>query len=59
MEMEIVFLASAYRHGVTQEDILHAYQTRIHDSKLEGDGNKYAFIGFNRDGIRGVIGGIY
>jgi hypothetical protein len=50
MEHEIVFVPSAFRHGATQEDILHAYQSRIYDSQLEGDGNKYAFIGFNRVG---------
>jgi hypothetical protein len=50
MEPEIVFVPSAFRHGATREDILHAYQTRIHDSQLESGGNKYAFIGFNRVG---------
>jgi len=50
MEPEIVFVPSAFKHGATQEDILHAYQTRIHDSPLEGYGSKHACIGFNRAG---------
>jgi hypothetical protein len=48
MEPEIVFVPSAFKHGATREDILHAYRTRIHDSQLEG--NKNALIGFNRAG---------
>jgi len=50
MEPEIVFVPSAFKHGATREDILHAYQTRVHDSLLAGYGNKHAFIGFNRAG---------
>jgi len=50
MEPEIVFVPSAFKHGVTREDILHAYRTRISDSLLERYGNKYGFIGFNRAG---------
>jgi hypothetical protein len=48
MEPEIVFVPSAFKHGVTAEDIRHAYKTRIHGRKLEGYDNKYVFIGFNR-----------
>ena len=48
MEPEIVFAPSAFKHGVTEEDIRYAYQTKIHGRKLEGYDNKYAFIGFNR-----------
>jgi hypothetical protein len=50
MEPEIVFVPSAFKHGVTQDDIIHAYQTRVHDGLLESYGNKYGFIGFNRAG---------
>jgi hypothetical protein len=50
MELEIVFVPSTFKHGVTQEDVLHAYKTRIYEGPLEGYSNKYAFIGFNRAG---------
>jgi hypothetical protein len=50
MEPEIVCVPSAYKHGVTMEDILHAFKTRIYDSPLEGYSNKHVFIGFNRAG---------
>jgi hypothetical protein len=50
MEPEIVFVPSAFRHGVTREDILHACRTRIRAGLLEGNGKKYGFIGFNRAG---------
>jgi len=50
MEPEIVFVSSAFKHGETREDIIHAYQTRIRAGLLGSYGNKYGFIGFNRAG---------
>jgi hypothetical protein len=50
MEPEIVFVPSAFKHGVKREDILHASRTRISDRLLESHSNKYGFIGFNRAG---------
>jgi hypothetical protein len=50
MEPEIVFVPSVFKHGVTEEDIRNACKTRIFDRLLEGCGNKYGFIGFNRAG---------
>jgi hypothetical protein len=50
MEPEIVFVPSAFKHGATQEDILHAYRTKIRGGLLDGHTNKYGFIGFNRAG---------
>jgi len=50
MEPEIIFVPSAYKHGITQEDIMNAYKTRIYEGPLEGYENKYAFIGFDRTG---------
>jgi hypothetical protein len=50
MEPEIVFVPSAFKHGVTREDILHAYRNRIHDSQLDDYGYKNVFIGFNLAG---------
>jgi len=50
VEPEIVFVPSAFKHGETRDDIIHAYRTRIHDGLLEDYSNKYGFIGFNRAG---------
>jgi hypothetical protein len=50
MEPEFIFVPSAFKHGVTKEDILHAYKTRILKGFLAGYDNKCAFIGFNRAG---------
>jgi hypothetical protein len=50
MKSEIVFVPSAFKHGVTREDIHHAYATLIYDGPIDRYKNKYAFIGFNRAG---------
>ena len=50
MELEFIFVPSAFKHGITMEDIHHAYETRIYDGPLENYVNKYSFIGFNRAG---------
>jgi hypothetical protein len=50
MDLEIVFVPSAFKHGISLEDICHAHESRIYDGPLEGYDNKYAFIGFNRMG---------
>jgi len=50
MEPKIVFVPSAFKHGVKREDIIHASQTRISDRLLESYSNKYGFIGFNLAG---------
>jgi hypothetical protein len=50
VEPEIVFVPSAFKHGVTEADIRYAYKTKIHDRLMERCGNKYGFIGFNRAG---------
>jgi hypothetical protein len=50
MEPELIFVPSAFKHHVTEEDIRHAYKTRVFTRKLEGYDNKYGFIGFNRAG---------
>ncbi|MCL2233414.1 MAG: hypothetical protein FWB99_10115 [Treponema sp.] len=48
--LEFVFVPSAFKHGVTEEDIRHAHKTMIYEGPLEGYGNKCAFVGFNRVG---------
>jgi len=50
MEPEIVFVPSAFKHGVKREDIIHAYRTRMGDRLLESYSNKFGFFGFNRAG---------
>ena len=50
MKLEIVFVSSAFKHGVAKEDIYHAYATVIYEGPLEGYENKCAFVGFNRAG---------
>ena len=50
MEPEIEFAPPVFKHGVTREDILHAYRTKIYDGQLEDYSNKFAFIGFSCSG---------
>ena len=50
MEIEFVFVPSAFKHGFTQEDIIHAYKTIIYEGPIDGYKNKFSFIGFNRAG---------
>ena len=50
MEPEFIFVPSAFKHGITKEDIYHAYKTMILKGLLEGYDNKYVFVGFNRVG---------
>ena len=47
MEPEFIFVPSAFKHGVTQDDIIHAYRARILDVLLETYSNKYIYVGFN------------
>ena len=50
METVFIFVPSAFKHGVTEEDIRHVYKTRIYDGPLTDYVNKNGFIGFNRAG---------
>jgi len=50
MEPEFVFVPSVFKHGVTVEDIRHAYETKIYDGPLKDYINKYGFVGFNKAG---------
>ena len=47
MMPEIIFVPSVFKHGVTKEDIYHAYKTMILKGLLESYDSKYAFVGFN------------
>jgi hypothetical protein len=48
MDAGIRFNSSAFRHGVTEADILRAFETFIYEDEVdEGIDNKYLLIGFN------------
>jgi len=50
VEFKIVFKQSAFKHGVTEEDIIWAFNTARYDSLVEGFENKYLLIGFDTNG---------
>jgi len=50
MDIRIVFKKSAFKHGVTEDDIRWAFNTAKYDKLVEGYDNKYLLIGFNRSG---------
>ena len=50
MEPEFIFVPSVFKHGVTEEDIRHAYGTRVYDGQLMDYTYKFGFVGFNRAG---------
>jgi len=50
VEFEIVYKQSAFKHGVTKEDIIWAFNTAKYDSLVEGFDNKYLLIGFGANG---------
>jgi len=50
MEPEFIYVPSAFKHGMTEEDIRYAYETKIYDGPLGDYVNKHAFVGFNRAG---------
>ena len=47
---KIIFVPSVFKHGVTEEDIRYAYETRVYDGQLRDYSFKYGFVGFNRAG---------
>jgi len=52
MEPEIIFVPSAFKHNVTEEDIHRqlvgkAFKTMKYNSPIEGDEDKFLLIGFN------------
>jgi hypothetical protein len=50
MEVAIEFNKSAFRHGVSREDIVHAIKTRVHAAMMSRFPEKYAIIGFDTKG---------
>jgi uncharacterized DUF497 family protein len=47
MDEYIVFVPSAFKHGVTKEDIRHAFTQKVYDETVEGDEEKNLLIGFD------------
>jgi uncharacterized DUF497 family protein len=49
MDLKIVYIDSAFKHGVTQEDIEWAIKTKEYDAEIEEEGyeNKHLIIGFD------------
>ncbi|MHC6204426.1 hypothetical protein ACYULU_14705 [Breznakiellaceae bacterium SP9] len=50
MELEIVCKPTAFRHGVTLDDIRWTFSTAKYDMPVEGDEEKRLLIGFNMIG---------
>jgi hypothetical protein len=50
MEPQILFVPSAFKHGIREEDIRHVFRTHICDRLIAGFDNKYAVIGFDLAG---------
>jgi hypothetical protein len=50
MDAEIKFNWAAFKHDVTEADILRAFETFIYEDPIEGADNKYLLLGFNVHG---------
>ena len=50
MEVNVEFNEAAFRHNISREDILHAFQHYIYDGPLEALEDKYIRLGVNRAG---------
>jgi len=51
MDVIVEFNESAFRHGISKEDILCAYKNRIFDASVNELPEKYGVIGFDRAGV--------
>ena len=50
MYAEIKFNRAAFKHGVTAEDILRAFETFIYEDPIDDAENKYLLLGFDIHG---------
>jgi hypothetical protein len=50
VETSLVFVDSAFKHGISEADILWAFETARFDGLIEGYDNKYLLLGFNSKG---------
>ena len=46
----IIFNRAAFRHDVTEADILRAFETFIYEDPIEDADNKFLLLGFNCKG---------
>jgi uncharacterized DUF497 family protein len=51
MYIEIGFIESAFRHGVTEEDIRAAMMSFVFDEEMDGFEDKYMLLGFDINGL--------
>ena len=49
MEEQIIFKASAFKHGIAEADIRNAFERRMLDNALPGEENKNLLLGLARD----------
>jgi hypothetical protein len=47
VETSLVFVDSAFKHGISEADILWAFETARFDGLIEGYDNKYLLLGFD------------
>ena len=47
MVPEIIYTPSAFKHGVTKDNIVRAFETFIYEDMLEDFDNKHLLLGFN------------
>jgi hypothetical protein len=50
MEVSIEFNEATFRHGISREDILHAFRYYKYDSPMEAFEHKYIRLGVDRAG---------
>jgi hypothetical protein len=50
IKVQIEFVDSVFKHGVTKEDICHAFESQRYDELMEGEANKYLLLGFSTAG---------
>ena len=50
MVPEIIYVTSAFKHEVTKDDIVRAFETFIYEDMLEDFDNKHLLLGFNTRG---------
>ena len=43
----VIILDSARKHGISDEDIIHALTHAIERISIDGEPNKYLYLGFN------------
>jgi hypothetical protein len=49
MELDIVFHDSAFKHGLTESDIRHAFETCCYADEYKNRENVYLLLGFDLD----------